>query len=371
MRARFCSTTLFIGLFLFGSSVEAQVDWSDYDVLWEALVEGHRTLAEAGESDETPALLADAISRDTRFLMWIDEAVATEEFESLPADEQLSLLNARNRVQFLRAGLYLQNGDCEEAQADIEAIQWRPNVDEELRQALNEQLRQILHCVPRQRFVTLDIECRPTDAEVWIDGSLIGSADETHEVELGEHTVVLRADGFREHSFAFSAQVEGATIEHGPVQLELAEEPVEVVAEVTDLVGETEQNIGLRETAPPPSDGPGAAPFVLIGTGVALAIGGLIYDFTVVAETVDNLEVVQAECDAGCTADRHAYGERLQDDLGTERIVDGLLYGGAFVAVTVGVILLFTGGDSASDASVAVSPALGPNRLGGVVSVGF
>ena len=371
MRSRLVSGLLITGFVFVCSSAEAQVDWSDYDVLFEAAVEGHRTLAEAGESEETPALITEALASDTRLIMWLDEVVETDEFGALPQDRQRTLLNARNRVQFFRAGLYLQNGDCEAAQADISAIQARANVDDELREALNEQLREILHCVPRQRFVTLEIECRPVDAEVWIDGSLIGSADETHEVELGEHAVVLRAAGFRDHSFTFSARVEGATIDHGPVELELIEEPVETVAEVTEPDVETEQSIGLRETAPPPSDGPGAAPFVLIGTGAALAIGGLIYDFTVVSQTVDNLEAVQAECDAGCTAERHAYGEQLQDDLGTERIVDGLLYGGAFVAVTVGVILMFTGGDSASDASVAVAPALGPNRLGGVVAVDF
>ena len=371
MQARLFSGTLLIYLILFGSSVQAQVDWSDYDALWQALVEGHSALAEAGESDDTPALIADAISRDTRFLMWMDEAIATDDFSHLEIDRQLSLLNARNRVQFLRAGLFLQNGDCEEAQADIEAIQWRPNVDEELRQALNEQLRAITDCVSRQRFVNLDIDCRPSNAEVWIDGSLIGPADQVHEVALGEHSVVLRAPGFEDDTFTFSAQVEGETIEHGPIQLELVEEPVETVAEVAEPAVETEQNIGLRETAPPPDHGPGATPFVLIGAGAALAIGGLIYDFTVVSETVDNLEAVQAECDAGCTVIRHDYGEQLQDDLGTERIIDGLLYGGAVAAVTVGVILLVTGGDSSSDPSVVVVPTLGLNRLGGSISVDF
>lgn len=374
MRARVCSGCLLIGLLLWSGLANAQVDWSEYDVLWQAVVEGHQTVAEADE-DDAPALIDAAIERDTNFLMWIEAVVETDDFGALPEDRQLSLVNAQNRAQFLRARLLLAKGECASAREDIEAIGWRPNVDEELRQALDEQLAEIVRCVPPVRIATLRIECTPMDAEVWIDGEMAGLAEGAHDVEVGEHHVTLRAAGFRDYEFTFDAGMEGEPIQHGPVAMELFEpevtEPVEATSEAAQEPEEPDRGIGLHEVAPAPSDGPGAAPFVLLGTGAALAIGGLLYDFAITADTRDEFEAIQAECENGCTEDRHSRGEDLRDDLGTAKIVDGLLYGGAFVAVTVAVILLFTGGDGGSDVPVAIAPSIGPQGFGGVLTVGF
>ncbi len=372
---RFCLTSglLIVGLTALSAPAYAQVDWSQYDELYQAVVESHRAAADSADRND------DAIGCDSRFLTWIEAVVVTAEFEALPEDRQLSLLNAQNRVQFLRARLYLQQNQCDSARADIEAIGERPNVDEELRQALDGVLAEVQQCVPPIQTANLRITCTPADAEVLIDGQPVGLASDTYEVELGEHQVVLRAEGFDDASFRVNAQVEGEMIEHGPISLEsvqpevpdLAEaESTETVTEASQAPVGGEEGVGLRDFVPPVGD-PGMVSYVLIGAGASLLIAGLVYDLAITAETRDDFEALQSECESSCSDERYAEAEALQGDIDTAKVVDGVLYGSAIIATTVGVILLVTSGDSGDDSSVVVAPDIGPERFGGVVSVGF
>ena len=373
MRFLLHSTVLLISLTTLSAPAHAQVDWSEYDELYQAVVESHRAAADSPDWND------DAIGCDGRFLTWLEAVVVTAEFEALPEDRQLSLLNAQNRVQFLRARLYLQQGECDSAREDIEAIGQRPNVDEELRQALDGVLAEVQQCVPPIQTATLRITCTPTDAEVLIDGQPVGLANDTFEVELGEHQVVLRADGFDDASFLINAQVEGEMIEHGPISLELVQPvvpeppetgPTETMAETNQVPVGEEEGVGLRDLVPPVGD-PGMVSYVLIGAGASLLIAGLVYDLAITAETRDDFEALQSECENGCSDDRYAEAEALQGDIDGAKVVDGVLYGSAIIATTVGVILLVTSGDSGDDSSVVVAPEIGPQRFGGVVSVGF
>ncbi len=347
-RLRITAGLLLALLVSIAASAVAQEDWrSEYDALERAVFSAHQALADAGEGATSEALEA-AETADSALIDWIAQAFETPVIQALPVDERQTLLTTRNRAQYLRARVRIRLGRCDGAAGDVAALRDRPTLDDELAAALDGVSDGLTDCVAAPTMATLQITCTPEAAEVWIDGALAGDGLDRFEVTPGVHQLSLRAEGFANHDSEITVSTSGEAVSVGPIALV--------------SVGATEST-----SADDGEQGSHVVPFVLIGVGAALAGGGLLYDLGF-STTRDDLSVIQAECEAGCTAARYAEGQALQDDFDTGRIIDGLLYGGALVSVGVGLVLLLT--DGTSDAApVAVTPRLG--RGGGVLEVGW
>ena len=293
-------------------SASAQLDQAEYGRLMNAFVEAHRALEQAGDEAGTD-LLEEALLRDTELLRWAEAAVENEDFQALGDDERAAIIDTRNRVQYWRAVVLLRLSRCDEATADAHAVVGRGNIDQELADRLGQLLAEAATCTVGPETANLRIDCTPSDAEVAIDGVAVGLASDVHEVEVGAHTVVLFADGFADTELAFEVAAVGDTVALGPVALQ-------------PISGDT-------------ADGPDIVPWIVIGGGAALAIGGLVFDLTW-SEERDELQQIQDECDAGCSTARHDQGVALADDIKGARVIEGLLYGSAVAAVVAGVVLL-------------------------------
>ena len=108
----------------------------------------------------------------------------------------------------------------------------------------------------------------------------------------------------------------------------------------------------------------------LIAGGAAIAIGGLVWDLAL-GGTRDDFEALQAQCEAGCDSATHARAEELQGDLDTGSIGTVLLYGLGGATAAVGIVLLVLSLGDDDEPPVAVSPLLGPDRVGAVVGFEF
>ena len=332
MRSCILSVCLFVVISLLAGQARAQVDWSEANDLLRAVSEGHRAVAEGAE-EELPALIEDAIERDTQFLTWIDEAIATTDFGMLPVESQLDLLNRRNRAQLLRARLYLRQGECRLARDDIEAIGSRANVDPELRQALDAELGEILRCVPPTATVEevpapdpATGEATGTASDLVADAAT--DAEESTPSEPPEPTPVV-------------AEVPPTPPEE-PVPTPEVAEPVP-----TPEVAEPVPATLVAETAPA-DEGGNLAPWILMGSGAALIAGGIGYDVAMAGDRTE-LENLNNECrEQLCDYTR---AEELDESLSTARIVEWTLLGAGAAAVVTGVILLLVS-DGSSDPSV-------------------
>ena len=124
---------------------------------------------------------------------------------------------------------------------------------------------------------------------------------------------------------------------------------------------------GPTEAVASDRDGPGVAPFVLIGVGVALTATALIYDSTL-GDDWDEFSAIQSDClNGSCDYNR---GVELQGNLEDGRVVVACLLGAGVASALVGTILLLVSPDE-DGPDVAWSPQLQPNRIGFVVSGGF
>ena len=357
----------------------AQVDWDEYGPLYERTRATIADLDAAGD-EAGQDLLERAVEHYTELLDWIAVAANTDEFRSFPEANQGELFAVRDRVQYLRAVVQLELGMCDSARQDIAVLRARPDLDPAVEQLYADALSDLNHCRPPTQTATLQVECEPGDAQIFVDGEMLGTAGTPVEIELGERRVIVRADGFSDHETTITAESAGQTVLLGPIALAAVVEPEPVGPTQSDDEQlsetpsgpeneDTSEHPSLRDTVEPVSDRPSALPWVFIGVGIALAGGGLVYDL-LGSETFDELDAIRRECEIWCSSERRAEGEALADDVSTGRIVDGLLYGGAVAAVTVGIVLLLTGG-SDDEPTVGVTPSLGSNRLGASFSLEF
>ena len=325
----------------------AQLDQVEYGRLMDAFVEAHRALEQAGPETGTEPL-EEALLRDTELLEWVEAAVDTDDFEELGDAERAAIVDTRNRVQYWRAVVLLRLSRCDEASADAHAVVGRGDIDQELADLLGSLLAEAASCTVLSESARVTIECTPADAQVVIDGVDAGLASDVHEVELGSHRVVLSADGYTARSLTFEAAAAGDTVALGPVVLE-------------SVGGDVETTAGLDYV-----------PWIVIGGGAALAIGGLIFDLTWMEER-DELQQIQDECDAGCTDERHDQGVALGDDIKGARIIEGLLYGSAVAAIVAGVVLLVTGDaeHESDEPAVTVQPTFGRDGTGFSLGIRF
>ena len=309
VRQRLCVAILMTGVLFFPSDeLLAQIELSQYDTFMREVVEGHQAV-EGSTIETLPAALQEAVARDTAMLAWLHQALESEEFDNLQAEQRLVLVQTKNRVQYLRAGLYIRQGRCDDAMADVREVLTRENLDQELQARLAEMLDDVVQCVPAQSGL-LRVECTPEDARVFLDGRVAGRTTDTIEVTVGGHLVVLRADGFADHTLNVTVAEVGEVVEIGPVLMEelasatpqelsndsqnAAESSLESQTQTEPLGTQTqrsdatslEEDMTLRV-----EEGSGiAGPVVLtvIGAGlVASAVGLALGPFSEATDTVD------------------------------------------------------------------------------------
>ena len=182
-----------------------------------------------GARDEAhPALREEAVESDQALLEWLDQFIASEEFPGLSEQQQTAVYSDRYRWEYNLSVQLIALGRCAEARDRIATLLGASVADEELRPLLSEAHEQAVECAlhaeePAMTQVT--VESLTSGAEVLIDNVIVGLAPATFEVDLGEHTVTVRAQGHETSNVHFVAEGEPVLI--GPVNLVLL--PVEVV----------------------------------------------------------------------------------------------------------------------------------------------
>jgi hypothetical protein len=349
-------------------------DLADYGPLLERSVEAHRTL-QAADENVLPALLEQAVANDTALIEWLDAFLSTNAFRALSAADQGALRTTRNRIEYYRATALIRLGRCDQARDRLRSLFDSANVDDQLRPRLVEAYDEATVCALRVRTATLELDATPPEAELLVDGVLLGRATGTHELEPGSHELLLRAEGYEEQTQSVRATAGGR------LSVRVALEP-SAPDDRQLTTGEHAAHPAPARDAPAeewPTEAaadekaPELLPWILIGAGGALVLAGLVYDLTLSSD-LDELASLRDRCSVGsaaCTDEELDRGRALSDDLGTARWIEGGLFVAGLAASTVGLVLLLTAdGPAESQASVTLVPG-GPGALGATLGVRF
>ena len=190
-------------------------DIEGYLRLTEAAEAAHAALDEASDAatdDDLIELREAALAADLDVIAWYDAYFASDEFEALDAETVTTAYHDRYRLEYNVAALLLAMDRCQEARDRIRALLDTNVTDEELRPRLVQKYDDANACLNRVRTATLRVESDPPDATLLIDGSVVGVATGAHHVEIGEHTVLVRATGYASAEAVFTANEEGQEI---------------------------------------------------------------------------------------------------------------------------------------------------------------
>ena len=116
-------------------------------------------------------------------------------------------------------------------------------------------------------------------------------------------------------------------------------------------------------------DGPDVLPLVLMGSGGALLIGGLVYEIVMLGD-LDEFEQIQNDCNTSSTCE-YDRGLELQSSIDGAKPVIGIMLGAGIVAGVVGTVLFLTGDADEQSDSIAIAPTVTPDHIGGLVSIWF
>ena len=219
---RWCGIVVVVPLVLLMAVQSWAVDFDEYTQLVQAAEGAHGSL-EGAAPDLLPALREHALERDLAVIQWLDDFFASEEFTALPTEQQGLAYRDRYRNEFNASRLLIDLDRCEEARDRVRSLLESGAQDEELRPRLTETYENALACVSRSRVAHLSIAATPADARILVDGEFLGLVTATHDVDLGEHTLTIQADGYFSEESTFVAQEEGEQINLGPFNL--VEEP--------------------------------------------------------------------------------------------------------------------------------------------------
>ena len=162
-----------------------------------------------------------AVDADLALIQWLEEFFASEEFAQISDEQRTAVHSDRYRWEYNLSVQLMALERCEEASERIGSLLGEAFSDEELRPLLAETYQEAVQCAmtpvePDRTAVTVQSET--PGAEVLIDGALVGAAPASLDVEEGEHTAVVRADGFTSQTIVFVAQ--GDSMSLGPVTLQ-------------------------------------------------------------------------------------------------------------------------------------------------------
>lgn len=212
------SLVVFAAVALAGS-VALAIDIQAYQRLLDASTQAHEQL-DAAPPEDLPRVLEQAEAADRALIEWLEETIASEEFQALNAQQQAAFFRGRFRAEYNLAGVLIPLDRCEEARDGVRSLLDSEVNDEELRPVLVERYDEANLCLTRERVVTLIAVIDPVNAILMVDGVFLGTADTPQQVELGEHTISIHADGYYSQERTINAVNEGDTITMGPIILE-------------------------------------------------------------------------------------------------------------------------------------------------------
>lgn len=302
-------------------------DFEEYTRRVQAAETAHSALVDAS-AEHLPSLREHALERDLAVIEWLDEFLASDEFATLPDEQKTLARQDRYRNEYNASRLLIDLDRCGEARDRVRSLLDSGVRDDELQPRLTTAYEEAIACLNRARVATVRFEVMPSDARVYLDGAFAGLATGQYDVDLGEHTVLLEADGYLREEHSFTARTEGQEVVVGPVEL-----AVQVQVE-------------------PTSSGPQWYDWTLlavggvgVGTGVALLLAA--------SGRQDDI-------------DNPPSGQVVEDESAEQDIVDSYRMGG-FVALGVGgaaaiagTLSILLGGGGDDDESVTWNGGIDP-----------
>ena len=301
---------LFLVVMIVFPSTALAVDFNEYVALKERALELYEAV---GGENVTLEMRQEAVEADLALIAWLESFFATEEFGALPETQQADAYSDRYRWEYNLSRQLLILDRCEEARDRIRTLLDSAISDDELRPRLTTVYEEALACLTRSRTATLQVECTPEDANVLVDGAYVGAASTSFEVELGEHEVTIRAEGYTDANLTFIADNEGDEITLGPVAL-----------------------VALPEEVSEPGKPPLWHEWTLWGVGAA-GIGAGIGTFVAASQRQSDLDDINDPYSGRSVADP----EGEQDQIDMLKLV-AIISGGIGIAAAVtGTVLYF------------------------------
>lgn len=316
-----------VALFLFSAQVGlAQTAW-DPDA-YQSTVERSNFLYETAQElpedavDEREELLIESAQLVGEAAEMLRDGILSGQLDAYREAAQIDLLNLYQNMVVTLADL----GYCAAAETKYETaiadLNTMPAFDSEEYQTTRTELE----------AAQADIEaCQARETEV------VATTDEpetTDETEESEETTT----GQPEVAYGDDTESSGDGEE---VQLQ-----TELVEEETDVL-----------------------PIVLVGSGAALIIAGVVYEFVHLSD-LDEFEQIQNDCNTSSTCE-YDRGLELQSDIDGAKPIIGVLLGAGIVAGIVGTVLLLTGDGDNEPETYSLAPMVGSDRIGGSVFVRF
>ena len=198
----------------------AAADVEAYSQLAQRVAEIQERLNE--DNPVSTELREEAVQAYGELVSWFDGYFAEPEFADLAPDQQAAARTDRHRLEFNIAQHLIALERCDESRDRLRGLLDVVVEDDELRPRLAATYDEAIACLNRVNTAALSVTVTPADAEVLVDGVFVGLATVSHDVELGDHTLTLRADGYEPAEQSFSAQRAGEEIAVGPIALVVA-----------------------------------------------------------------------------------------------------------------------------------------------------
>jgi hypothetical protein len=309
-------------------------DLSEYAPLLNRAIAAHMAAYEAPPEAQAP-LLEEAVARDDELIAWLEALLDSDAFNALDAPTRAALITGRGRAEYNRAAALLELGRCAEARARLRPVLEVAWPEEGLAAQLAALSDEAAACAP-PATVTLVVTATPADAEVLVDGALVGPATAEHELAVGEHVVTVEADGY-------VSQERSVVAASGEIlRLSVALEALASTSARQDASTEAERSdeVTLGGTAPPP-ERPGKPPraheWALWGIGLAgVATGvGLLLAASDIDSQIDDLLATRPH--------EVMTNESEERDLASQRRMLGYIAGGVGIAAAIlGTVLYLT-----------------------------
>lgn len=193
---------------------------------------------------------------------------------------------------------------------------------------------------PPADYATLDVRALPSGRSLVVDGH-----------------VVADARGLRPHHVWLPAGSHRLTVGSSDARVTLAPGQSAMLADLVDLSGGSVEK-------PRTSDGPGAAPWIVVASGGALVLAGgiTLYHAETLRQEIDDLPRDERGVIIGMT--QVEVDDQL-DQADTETLVGAILMGVGGVAAISGIVWGVAGSAGSDEPSVRITPAPGGLVVGG------
>lgn len=215
----------------------------------------------------------------------------------------------------------------------------------------------------KTQVATVEVQIAPEGADVVIDGAFVGRSPLADPVFLapGEHAVEVKKVGY----VARSEKVVAAAGSAKPLRIELVAEGAAGTAPAPPA--------GSSPTPTPPpeeeaDDGPGVAPWILIGGGAAVAIGGGLLLGVGLSEQSSSADLgAEIVAEGGSCEPASAGFESRCDELASGESTGNTLAGvgtalliGGGAAVVGGAVWMLVAPSASTDQGLVLTPIIAP-----------